>query len=300
MKRQYLTAICLALAAGCGAPEDDASAGDDPYGDNAKSDAVGAAAPGLKMPADIVAWERSQGWPDHHIEWHTERRWDLMAADDVKWATDQGWSRSPVQEGQATNGLAFLAMHRVMISTLEQNFPTRAALFAGWTTPPTNPKDSQSPLPNNATTRFDAQMKKAIDKIQNHIDEFESDDDFGLYLETNLRPVAGTPDTRSDDPTAGLHNYMHVRFQDPKSPIDVGDPTKNLYNQIFWRLHGWIDARWTAFRKVKGLKDSDPTYQAALTEAANHFSHHADGNDGATEQVPLGDIPASVMAIQFQ
>ena len=37
---------------------------------------------------------------------------------------------------------------------------------------------------------------------------------------------------------------------------------------MFWRIHGWIDARWTAYRKAKGLDDAtDPTYLAALQDA---------------------------------
>jgi len=54
----------------------------------------------------------------------------------------------------------------------------------------------------------------------------------------------------------------------------MGDPSVNIENSQFWRLHGWIDARWTAFRAAKGLSDADPAFQQALQRERHHLAGH--------------------------
>ena len=238
-----------------------------------------------QMPQDIVAFEDAGGWGNHHLEWHTERQWDLLNASDLAWAKKQGWKRADIQEGAAGNGFEFLIMHRAMLTILRGKFPQEVRYFTGWATPPTDPKSKSFPLPGGAKTPFDKNMLAAIAKLQNHLDQFASEDDFGLYLETSLRPVAGKPDAQSSDPTTGIHNYIHNRFSDSNSPIDMGDPSKNLANKVFWDLHGWIDARWTAYRAQHNLSDDDPTFQAALKNAIDMFSSNmklggSEGGDG--------------------
>ncbi|HEY8073704.1 MAG TPA: hypothetical protein VIF62_06340, partial [Labilithrix sp.] len=108
------------------------------------------------------------------------------------------------------------------------------------------------------------------------------DDDFGLFLETSLRPTKQDPNGRATDKGAGIHNYIHNRYSDPNSKIDIGDPSVNLQNKRFWRLHGWIESRWTAFRTLKKLSDNDPQYQAALMRADTMLNHSAKGLPGGT------------------
>jgi hypothetical protein len=223
----------------------------------------------MAMPSDVIAFEDARGWGTHHLEWHTERQWDLLDKSDLAWAKKQGWKRADIQEGAPGNGFDFLVMHRAMIGILLQQFPNDANLFAGWTSPPTDPSDPNNP---GASGAFDPNMVKAIDTLMNHLDQFATEDDFGRFLETSLRPVKGSPKAKSSDPTTGIHNYLHNRFSNGNSPVDLGDPSKNLGNQLFWRLHGWIDSRWTAYRQLKNLSDSDPAYLAALQNATNMFS----------------------------
>src|SRR5205807_1425436 len=113
------------------------------------------------------------------------------------------------------------------------------------------------PVPAGNARDFDANMLQGIDRLQNQIGSFADDDACGLYIETQRRPVPADPFAASDDPTTGIHNYLHGRFSDPTSPVNMGDPLLNLANSQFWRLHGWIDARWSAFRQAKGLSDKD-------------------------------------------
>lgn len=260
-----------------------------------------------QMPPFMTTWMRNRDWGTHHVQWHLVRIWDLLDPQTIQWAVSQGWSKDPVQEGETGNGLQFLAMHRVMIGQLRTAFPANSGLFAGWPIPPTDPRDANDPLPNNATTPFSPNMTAAVTRLHGNLQSFASDDEFGLFIETSLRPVPGDPARRSTDRSAGIHNYLHGRFEDPNSPIDMGDPTVNIENERFWRLHGWIDARWSAFRSVKGFDDNDPAYQEALAAAEHHMSGHAHelqpasaGMDGSAESVipeaVLRDIRATLRA----
>ncbi len=280
MKTKLLAAILIGYAvslAGCVAQVDDG-------GDELDAKA----ADPLAMPSPILAFEQEHGWGSHHLKWHVERRWDRMASSDRKWAQSQGYQRASMQEGEKGNGLEFLAMHRAMIRTLLDEFPKQKSLFVGFSTIPTDPRDKDAPLPHGDRTPFDAEMKKALDRLENHIDSFADDDELGRFIETKMRPLPGKPGNQTTDAGAGLHNYLHMRFADSSSSIDIGNPSVNLQNKRFWQLHGWLDARWTAFRKLKGLSDTDPSYKTALDAALAEIKMlHKDG-DKVTSKGPNG------------
>jgi hypothetical protein len=268
----FLTAgglMAAMLSAGCEAPVDDEDAGFQEYVDDGKADSTRS----WKMPKSILDYEAQNGWGNHHVQWHVERRWDLLSSSDLSWAKGKGFARATKQEGQRGNGLEFLAMHRMMMDMLIGKFPKYKKLFDGWETPPVNPRDRSNPLPNGGTEAFSDDMLNAISTLETNLDSFTSDDALGLYLETALRPTSTNPSAKSKDAATGIHNYLHNRFSDSSNPVDIGDPSVNLGNQLFWRLHGWIDARWTAYRTAKGLSNDDPAYQAALQDAMQHMMH---------------------------
>lgn len=224
------------------------------------------------LPMSIIQWMRDRQWGNHHLEWHTVRRWDRMSPQERAEAIANGWQRASRQEGEPTNGFDFLMMHRAMLLLLRREFPADASLFDGWQAPPNDPDDPNDPVPAGNPRPFRPEMMRAIDRLMNGVETFSDDDELGLFIETNLRPVPGHPFQTSADSSTGIHNYLHNRFSDSSSPIDMGDPTRNLENQRFWRLHGWIDHRWTAFRRAKGLSDTDPAYLHALQTAMDHMS----------------------------
>jgi hypothetical protein len=224
------------------------------------------------LPISIRQWMRDRNWGMHHLEWHTARRWDRLTPQERAEAVANGWQRASRQEGDPTNGFEFLMMHRAMLQLLIQAFPGDATLFAGWQSPPTNPNDPADPVPPGTSRQFSPVMANAIARLTGNISSFADDDELGLFIQTNLRPVPGDPFHTSPDPMAGIHNYLHNRFSDRSSPINMGDPLHNLENARFWRLHGWIDARWTAFRRARGLSDTDPAYLHALQDEMHHLS----------------------------
>lgn len=242
------------------------------------------------MPREIIAHLAEHHHNHMHLDFHVARMWDRLGAETQAWATDQGISRWKLQEGMRTTGLEFLAMHRVMLEELRAEFPEHAELFAGWDRPPTDPDDADNPVP--AKDAFDPDMLDAIDRVE--AGQFASDDDFALFLQTKARPTKRSPNRRSPDPSAGIHNYLHNRFADDTSEITVGDPSVNLNNRIFWRIHGWVDAKWTAYRQAKGLDDAtDEIYlratsdaKAWMDDAMTRGAMHEGKADGCTAPVP--------------
>jgi hypothetical protein len=295
-----LTALVLGTsAAACATAESDADVASSTCASlNGKADGETVA---YMMPADVVKFEREHGWGKMHLKFHTERMWDRLTRSGQEWNQRMGFSRATLQEGEPTTGLEFLAMHRHMITMLREQFPDHADLFAGWERPPTDPRDPTTPIPGTRPIKVSPAMLEALDRIQDdaQLAQFADDDEFGLWLQTRLRPTADEPFAATEDPTAGLHNYLHGRFQDAKSPVNVGNPAVNLENEVFWRIHGWVDARWTAYRAAKGLTNDDPAYQEALGAAA--IWHHANTTEGKADGPDACvEVPDEVLATVFQ
>jgi hypothetical protein len=233
------------------------------------------------LPAPILQFQRQRSWGCMHREWHDTNVWDILEAgkDTIyvsRWTYMQkmGWKRPTIVEGQPGNGLDFLSMHRAMLIGLRNAFPSDAALFAGWTTPPTtSTTDDPVPVAGDAgAPAFATNMQNALTRIANDLAAFPSDDALGIWLQSQVRPTQENPAARSDDPTSGIHAYYHVRFDDRQSAIRMQRFNRNIENRAFWRLHGWIDGVWSKYRKAKGLVDAtDQNYVDAMMHACMHM-----------------------------
>lgn len=252
----------------------------------------------VKMPDKMIAWMQGVQWGSHHDEWHYTRRfdyWPHLAANHpdpalrqvfsamVQYATAQGWQRAALQEGEPGSGLDFLMMHRAMFHLLLHEFPDALHLLRGWPTPPQDPTDVDDPVASGEA--FDSGKAGGIAAVEAAASHFASEDAFGLFLETNIRPTAADPTHRDPDPRLGVHNYLHNRWTDSTSPVNLGDPKVNIFNRRFWKLHGWIDHQWWRFRAAKGLADDDPVYLAALEQYRHMMSGHV---HHATASAPTG------------
>jgi hypothetical protein len=230
------------------------------------------------IPKEVSDWMNRKAWGIHHNLWHFERRWELDPGMN-QYVLDHGGQRADRQEGMRGNGLDFLAMHRNMILALRCYFPRYDGLWRGWNVVPLNPDTppdptDEMPRGNSMARPFDPDRLKALDRLARCLGDFADDDEFGLYVETRNRPVPGHPKHTSSDRSTGIHNYLHARFSvavngcDPDQSVSMANFIGNIKNQRFWRLHGWIDNQWSRFRKLKGLGDDDPRYQAELREQA--------------------------------
>ena len=279
-----LAVVMALLVSACAADASDAPIGAD-------DDEEVVAADPIAMPKPILGFLKTNGWGTHHLEWHTIRNWDRLQASDQAYAKRQGWARADKQEGSKGNGLEFLAMHRAMFHILLDKFPENKDLFAGWPAPPTNAKDRSDPVPSGNPAEFDPAKLPALDKLANHLADFKSDDELGLYIETTVRPTASNPNARATDPSAGIHNFIHNRFSGDSAKVDIGDPSVNLQNKRFWRLHGWIESRWTEFRRIKNLSENDPAYLAAIKKGTDMLQPGLKGIPGGA---PYEAPPASL------
>jgi hypothetical protein len=251
----------------------------------------------VRMPDEMIDWMQQRGWGSHHDQWHFERRWDIWHAraarpnapqwilDMVANAAAQGWTRAASQEGEAGNGEDFLFMHRAMFHLLARSFPQHVHTLRGWHTPPQDVVDAEDPVPGADPPAFNVDMAAAITAIEATTSEFVTDDAFGLFLETNYRPVPDNPEARSTDPRTGLHNYLHNRWTEAASDINLGDPRVNIFNRRFWKLHGWIYYFWWRFRAGIGASDADPAYVAKLEAYLEMMDETHGGGHGPHEAV---------------
>lgn len=225
-----------------------------------------------RIPDDMAQWMRARDWSSHHEQWHVESSLDYWSAraaqgnpaaqEIVDYARQKGWSRAPRQEGAAGNGLEFLGMHRAMLELLAEAFPQHCAYLKGWVTPPQDPSAPDDVVPNGAP--FELAKAEAVEIIEHQPKTLNGEDNFGAFVETSLRPTSANPLARSPDPRTGIHNWLHNRWTDVESDVNLGDPTKNIFNARFWRLHGWIDTQWSRFRAATGLSDTDAAYKALI------------------------------------
>jgi hypothetical protein len=261
----------------------------------------------IPMPDEVILWMATKGWGDHHTRWHTERTWDLISPEERAAAEALGWSRYPMQEGEEGNGLDFLAMHRVMIGALKKEFPSHAALFAGWATPPIDPFQAGEELPGMNRAPFSPLMVIAIARVSRdrELARFAGDDEFGRFIQTSLSPTPKDPRQRSSDLSAGIHNYLHNRWLLADSPVNLGDFQVNINNTRFWRLHGWIDNRWQQYRDLTGRQETDVVYADALKKSAEHMlpqpghdhDHaHAEVAHAGAEVLPPSSVPEILRA----
>lgn len=239
----------------------------------------------LILPQAVIAWIEAQGWVQQHDDWHNVRRWDQGCrtsnatiagpdgvegtADDcasAKRLRDRGLARAAAQEGAPGDGVAFLAMHRHMIEGIRASFPEHADLFAGFEHVPRDQADPENPMPWRAV-HWSAGQLAAIDKlehIEDHLDEFASEDELGLYIEVPFRWTAESPSKFVSDGSSGIHFMLHAQWSVAGSPINLGIGAPLIKNRVFWQLHGWIDRVWERYRVARGLADDELGYLESI------------------------------------
>ncbi|HVG19340.1 MAG TPA: hypothetical protein VNI02_09815 [Blastocatellia bacterium] len=240
-----------------------------------------------RLPPEMDAFMTNANWGPHHVKWHLEQQYDIWhhrerqgdsrAAGVIAFGEEIGWAPAEHQEGAPGHGLRFLAMHRAMFQLLLEALPQHSAWLAGWPTPPQDPADAEDPVPGSRP--FDPDKAAGVVMVETRQAEFASEDDFALFLETDIRPVPDNPEARSADRRTGLHNWLHNRWTDRGSSVNLGNPEVNLFNARFWRMHGWIDRLWTGYRLAHGLSDEDPEYRELIAEYRAMMDPHGGHHD---------------------
>lgn len=242
------------------------------------------------VPKKVHEYLEKYQWGDYHIVFHMSRKWYLLGDQGRSWLKRMGEASADLQEGDPGNGLEFLVMHRAMISHLTDRWGTEKVtndpdgrtkfqdVLKGWTT-------DQQVIDALKATGGDVEKFKAGLAQLNDFRSFASEDEFGNFLQTTLR-LTGEVDPNdsairfySRDMTngAGFHNWLHGQFMDGASPIDVGNPQTNLSNIMFWRIHGWIEAKWKQFEAVHVRTPLEMmSYDQQLERFLLHMQLHSD------------------------
>ncbi|HEU4411289.1 MAG TPA: hypothetical protein VFS43_38915 [Polyangiaceae bacterium] len=294
-------ALGAALAAGCGDDGDDGGGPADAHqhaggaagaaaveggggGGGGGGGAAGALAPwdalglprnaagDVTVPAEVRDYMQRRAWGYAHDRWHKERLWDMQSeALRAQYLADGFRPFDKRAQGVRGSGLEFLAMHRHMFRELRERFPAYGELWRGW---PQVPRERQSPLvPVAARTDLSADALTAIDRLESDagLAGFATEDELGLYIWTNRYVAADAigpltpPVAQNADPSAGVHDTtLHQRWGNTRSDVNLAEFSLTHENYIFWKMHGWIDDRWTRWRQVKGLPETDAALEAVV------------------------------------
>lgn len=171
-----------------------------------------------------------------HAQWHVARipKRLVPVNERAAWSAARAAFPTMVPWDQRGAGEQFLKFHREMLNHFNQMFPPKSAVAAActpWTTLPEKLRDCFS---KEYWVAFDAKVEQLI--------ECGTLDELGNFLEaTDLDTSLGS----------GVHNLAHgfIAYleanEHPTHPrlVDAGmdSPFTAHHNELFWRLHGWID-----------------------------------------------------------
>ncbi|MER8006674.1 hypothetical protein [Streptomyces sp. NPDC094149] len=226
----------------------------------------------------------------HHMLWHSTRdSWADLTTAQKKVFSDHGWvpprpSRGPTDPATGDrpvqldnkSGEDFLYMHRQMIAEVngilaEVGDPQHPHV-QGWVTIPT-PDDPDFPVPpayelpgDPGGTQFLLDVKSQAEYDRIHALEAQVTDPAVLRQVTLGRLGAFVE--------FFIHNALHMRWSaqmpeyrpggdefnvDPKWDDSaynwLGDTYSSHVNPLFWKIHGWVDARiddWMAANNLQG------------------------------------------------
>lgn len=231
----------------------------------------------LLMPQLVLDWMKEQQFAEAHDGWHLVRKWDQSCRKSNATASSctaaqrlasQGLSRAAVQQGAPGDGLAFMMMHRHMIHMLNMTFPKHTKLFTGFGKVPKTQTDPENPTPWRAISWTSSNTKgfDTLENIEQHLDQFATEDDLGQYIENTYRWTEQNPMSPVNLTGSGLHGALHSQWAVSGSPANLIQQAVDVRNFTFWKLHGWIDSVWERYRKAKGLTNDDPKYQQLMLE----------------------------------
>ncbi len=227
------------------------------------------------LPQSLVRYMASRGMRQHHYLWHLVRnQWldpDGFTPAQRRRIEQMGWVPPRPAVGPDgvmlgnNSGEDFLYMHRQMIADADKILADAAdptyPRIEGWDEIP-RPNDAEWPVPPpfDATLPFAGALNEAKSDAFFHtriaslaqrytdpsylstisLGEFGARLEFSVHNAMHLRWADHLPAYRLEDP-ADLTS-VDVRWDDPAYDW-LADTYSSHVNRVFWKLHGWIDAR---------------------------------------------------------
>jgi hypothetical protein len=232
------------------------------------------------LPQLVLDWMDDNEFAEAHDGWHLVRKWDQTCRKSNATTcsasaalTRQNLQRAPIQQGAPGDGVAFMMMHRHMFMMLRTAFPTHTTLFDGFAEVPREKDDPENPHPWSEISWTSNNLRgfEILENIEQHLDQFPTEDDLGLYIENTYRWTPESPMSPLNQPGSGLHGALHAQWAVSGSPANLIQQAVDVKNFAFWKLHGWIDDVWERYRKAKGLKDDDPAYRQLMLDQCNEM-----------------------------
>jgi len=255
------------------------------------------------LPDVVIDWMKEREFAEAHDAWHIIRRWDQgcrksnAAAAGCRSAERlqaNGLWRAEAQQGAPGDGYAFMAMHRHMIHMLQQSFPKHQELFQGFKKVPRARADSENPMPwrNITWSSNNLQGFDVLENIEDNLSKFPTEDDLGRYFQVTFRWTAQSPNTPANEPGSGLHGALHSQWSVLGSPANLIDQKIDVYNFVFWKLHGWADDVWERYRKAKGITEEDATFKKVMLEQCQEMIALQPSTRKAGGPKPDGGVPS--------
>jgi hypothetical protein len=222
------------------------------------------------LPAPVIEAMAHRSMRMHHMLWHTSRQaWPNLTEAERQVFRDHGWEpprpvlRTPQGQIDSSNGCGedFLFMHREMIADVDEilaglHDPENPHV-EGWPVIP-GPEDTEFPVPPPSDPRFSESIRQAKGDVGLQriiagqarftnpqvlrgmsLSQLGNEIEFGVHGTAHLRWAASLPEFR---PGGGDPFNVDRRFDDPGYDW-LADFYSSHVNPIFWKLHGWVDAR---------------------------------------------------------
>lgn len=217
-----------------------------------------------------------------HVAWHAARiPADLVPVPDrPAWRIARAASNNPVDWNSPGAGKEFLEFHRMMIRHYKwfvDTTPNLTTTFAPWT-------DLPSWLKEHLTPAYIKACRKKIEELVTG----RSDDRLGGFLEaTGAFNGLGS----------GVHNIAHGLIAQIEVKehlgcpelIDAGmdDPATAHHNELFWKLHGWIDNIYAQWQRYNNQPDNQSPMNPTMGE------DESDPHDHNAPAAPAHPMPSN-------
>jgi hypothetical protein len=285
-----------------------------------------------ELPSEATAMWAERQRRIHHYLWHSVRNgWEWFTQSERDAITDLGWEpprpsliRLPSGQRQINtqnnSGEDFLYMHRQMIFTtnlkLQQIGDPSYPHVEPWATlPDIGNTDYPVPAPwDTGDPGFNAYLteSKSDSFFNDTMREWESQYRDQSYLQSVSLGELGAQIEFT------IHNRMHIRWvnemqgrpdSDPTNPDSIdpswddpaydwlADTYSSHVNDVFWKLHGWVDDCIDSWADANGITGDIPwigTWVGRMPPHPEPFSLHGLLSANATRSADLRD-PAKHM-----